>query len=141
MLYNEEKSYSGKVSTMTASLKPLSPYHNTKTQAEGSGEESVALCDRELLHARELADNNIDAYYAGSENASHAADAGHHPSPGIVIESHVGGGLMQLAEHGEGNEGDASLSMHNGDVGTDNAVGGTRGTKDRSWCNMVESEA
>src|SRR2546423_13047010 len=88
MVYNEVKSYPVR-SALIASPN-LGSYHHTKTQAEGSGQESVTFCDGELLHAGELADNYIDAYYAGPENASHAADACHHPSPGIVIESHLG---------------------------------------------------
>jgi hypothetical protein len=59
-----------------------------------------------------LADDNIDAYDAGANNAGHAADACHDPSASVIFESHLRRDLVRFARNGDGTERGVFLSMH-----------------------------
>ena len=64
-----------------------------------------------------MADDNIDTYDAGANNAGHAADTCHDPSASVIFESHLRGDLVGFAGGGDGTERDAFLSMHWNNIG------------------------
>ena len=88
-----------------------------------------------------MADDNIDTYDAGANNAGHAADTCHDPPASVIFESHLRGDLVRFAGEGDGTERDVFLSMHWNSNGFNEVKTDVKnGAKPGGWGGVVDIE-